>query len=146
MKRDIEVCTLEDSAAKAAEIMSQRNCGFVPLVRGWNDWYLEGVITDRDLGLFLGKTDRRASEVRLAEFGSRDIRTVYEDDDIHMVEALMEEAHIHRVPVTDRNGKISGIIALKDLADEAFREKRAKHPEVTEKEIAEIVESISTAR
>jgi CBS domain-containing protein len=146
MKKDLEVCTLDDTAAKAAEIMARRDCGFIPVVRSRDDWHLEGVLTDRDVALFLGKADRRSSEVRLSEFCIRKVRTVFDSEDVHKVGALMEDAQIHRVPITDRQGKLLGIIALKDLAEEAYKEKRSKQPGVSEKELAEIVESIAMSK
>ena len=146
MRRDIEACIPTDTAAKAVEIMQRRNCGFIPVIRSFEDWHLEGVFTDRDLALFLGKTDRRPSEVHVGEFCCRRVKSVFEDDVSHTVIALMEAAKIHRVPVVDRSGRLTGIISLKEMAEEAYREKDIEFPpEIPEREIAEIVESISSA-
>lgn len=46
----------------------------------------------------------------------------------------------------DSNRKLLGIISLKDLAEEAWKERGTATPEVTDKEFGEIVESISVAR
>lgn len=145
MRRDVEACVPSDTAAKAIEIMQRRNCGFIPVIRSFDDWHLEGVFTDRDLALFLGKTDRRPSEARVGEFFCRRAETVFEDEPSRSVIALMEAARIHRVPVVDRAGRLTGIISLKELAEEAYREKDIEFPpEIPEREIAEIVESISS--
>jgi IMP dehydrogenase len=147
MKTEIEVCTPDDSAAKAAEIMSRCNCGFVPIVESLGNWMLKGVLTDRDLALYLGKANRPAGDVRLREFFSRNPRTVSPDTEIHEVEKLLEEARIHRVPVVDSGGKLVGIISLKDLAEEAWRERGKKEgAEVRESELAEILEAIALSR
>lgn len=146
MTREIETCTLEDSAAQAIAIMTRRNCGFVPVVLDPFSNVLEGVVTDRDLALFLGRSGRRAGEVKIKECFTRDPKCVVEDTKLHDVARLMEDFHIHRVPVTDNNRRLLGIISLKDLAEEAWKERGTENPEVTEKEIGEIVESISRAR
>ena len=146
MKQDLEFCTLEDTAAKAAEIMKRRNCGFVPVVRDAQSGILEGVFTDRDLALFLGCTNRLAEEVRVKEFCTRDLRTVLPGDSLDKVKTLMEKEHVHRVPVTEKNGKLTGVITLKDLAEIAWRERSEKIPDVTDKELGEIIESIALSR
>jgi len=146
MKKDTEFCTLDDSALKAGEIMFRRNCGFVPIVKSWTDWTLEGVVTDRDLALYLIRTNEPASEVRIGEFCTRNLKTVFPDEDIHHVKALMEEAHVHRVPVVEHGGKLAGIISLKDLAEETWRDRFDASPQFTEKELAEILESIALSR
>jgi CBS domain-containing protein len=144
MRRDIEACMPTDSAAKAIEIMRRRNCGFIPVIRSFDDWHLDGVFTDRDLVLFLGKTDRQPSKVQVGEFCCRGVKSVFEDDTSRTVIALMEAAKIHRVPVVDHAGRLTGIISLKELAEEAYREKDIEFPpEIPERDIAEIVESIA---
>lgn len=146
MTKEIEVCVLDDSAAQAGQIMERRNCGFIPVVRHRTDWVLEGVLTDRDMALFLAKTNRRAEEIRVEEFCTRNPKTILENTEIPEVEAVMKDFHIHRIPVVDDERKLVGIISLKDLAKEAWEERLDDFPELREKEIAEIVESISLAR
>jgi len=146
MKEDYDFCTLEDTASTAAEIMLRRNCGFVPILRDKTSLILEGGLTDRDLALYLAKTNRKAKDVLVKEFFTQDLKTVAPNDEIHRIKALMEEFHIHRIPVTESDGRLLGIISLKDLAAETFKERDSKMPEVTEKELAEIVEAISLSR
>ena len=146
MTQEVEMCTFEDTAQQAASIMSRRNCGFVPVVLDHETKILVAVLTDRDLVLFLSKTNRRPSEVKVGEFCTRFPKTVFANTEIHEVEELMKEYQIHRLPVIDNVGKIIGVISLKDLADEAWRDVNDFQPEVSEREIAEIVEVISRAR
>ena len=146
MATDLEFCTLEDSAHKAGEIMLRRNCGFVPIVRDLVNFVLEGVVTDRDLALYLARTDKRPSEIHLSEFCTRNLKTAFPDDEIHEVIAQMEGGHVHRIPVVDRSGKLLGLVSLKNLAEETWKERSYNTPELTEKELAEILESIALSR
>lgn len=146
MTRDIEMCTPEETAAQAVALMVRKNCGFVPVVRDAFSRILEGVLTDRDIALFLGRTNRPATEVRLKEFCNRNPKSVFENTNIHEVKALMEEHHIHRVPVIDLEGRLVGVVSLKNLAEEAWKERNDGRNEFTEREVAEIVESISLSR
>lgn len=143
MTKDVEVCTLNDSAAHAIEIMRRRNCGFVPIVVDLYSKVLAGVVTDRDLVLFLGKSDMRPSEVTLKNCYTAKPKSVVEDTDIRDVEELMKDYQIHRVPVVNKDGKVIGVISLKDLAEEAWAENDSKNPEITEVEIGKVVEQIS---
>lgn len=145
MTKDIETCRLEDTAAHAAMIMQSRNCGFVPVVSDLFSETVVGVITDRDLALYMAKTNKRPGQIRVKEFYTRNPKTVYEDMDIQEVECMMEEFHIHRVPVLDRENRLVGVISLKDLAEEAWKEKDVTHPCVSDRDIAAIVETISLA-
>jgi CBS domain-containing protein len=146
MTKEIEICTLNDTAQKAGEIMQHRNCGFVPVVRDSNNWFLEGVLTDRDIALYLCKTNKRPSEIKVGEFCTRRPKTVTLDTEIHEVEKLMEDAQIHRIPVVGQDGKLAGVISLKNLAETAWKGRKNQFPEVTEKEIGEIVEAIAISR
>lgn len=146
MSTQPDCCTPEDTAQRAAEIMRRRNCGFVPIVRDTTSRKLEAVVTDRDLALFLGTSNRLASQIKLREFCTRNPRRVSPETDIREVEALMETAHIHRVPVTQKDGTLVGVISLKDLAEEAWKERGAQMQTITDEEIGEIVEAIAIAR
>ena len=143
MTKDIEVCMLNDTVARAIEIMKRRNCGFVPIVADLYGKVLKGVVTDRDLVLFLGHSDMRPSEVLLKNCYNPNPKSAFEDTDIHDVEALMRDCNVHRVPVINKDGKILGVISLKDLAEEAWAENDLKKPEITETEIGKVVDQIS---
>jgi len=146
MTKKFEFCTFEDTAAVAGNIMKAKNCGFIPIVRDKKSLILEGVLTDRDLALYLTSSNRLAKDVKLREFATTDLKTVKPGDNISQVKARMEEAHIHRVPVVDESGKLLGIISLKNLAEEAWKERAKDNPEFTEKGLAEIIESIALSR
>lgn len=146
MTRDVEVCKLNDSAAEAVDIMTRRNCGFVPIVSNNESRILEAVITDRDVALFLGQTNLCAKDVQVWQFCRFEPKTVTEDADAYDIANLMEVYQIHRVPVVDQIGKLVGVVSLKDLAKEAWLEKGIRYPEMTEAKIGEIIETIATSR
>jgi len=61
--------------------------------------------------------------------------TCNEDDDIEMVEQIMVEKQVRRVPIIDGGGRVVGIVAQADLA----RDNRT----VSDREVGRIVEKIS---
>lgn len=143
MKIDIASCTMEDTVAKALSLMSSRDCGFIPVTKSNTDRTLIGVVTDRDIAMFLSWADRRPSEMKISECCTPNVHMARLEDNIHTVIQIMEAFKIHRVPVVNDSGKLVGVISLKDLADEARSEKVYKFPEITESEIGEVVEEIS---
>ena len=111
-----EVVTPQDSISRAAQIMRDHDVGLVPVVSSTSSMALEGVITDRDLAV-RHVADGHSDDCTVGSHMSRDrIQAVVESDDVSSVIATMERAEVRRVPVTDANGKLLGIIAQADVA------------------------------
>ncbi len=146
MTKNPGFCLLNDTVYKAAWIMKSRNCGVVPVVKDRRSKTLQGVITDRDLALYLSRKNKPAKRVRLADFSFRRVKFVHPTDNIRRVARLMEKFHIHRIPVVDNARHLKGIISLKDLAKEAVKEKSRRNQAIKERDIAGIVERISCSR
>lgn len=134
MSRDPEVCTPDDTLQQAARLMADCDCGSIPVVEGKEGKRLVGVITDRDIavrGVAKGKTpDSKVNDVM-----SPSPSTCSADDDIEVVEQIMVEKQVRRVPVVDDDGRVVGIVAQADLA----RDNRT----VSDRELGRIVEKIS---
>ena len=111
-----EVVTSQDPISRAAQIMRDKDVGLVPVVRDTSSMMLEGVITDRDVAV-RHVADGHTSDCSVASHMSREhISAVDQSDDVQTVLATMERAEVRRVPVTDKNGKLVGIIAQADIA------------------------------
>ena len=111
-----EVVTPQEPISRAAQIMRDCDIGLVPVVRDKSSMMLEGVITDRDVAV-RHVADCHTKECSVSHHMSRDnISAVHESDDVQTVMATMERAEVRRVPVTDKNGKLLGIIAQADIA------------------------------
>jgi len=111
-----EVVTPNDPISRAAQIMRDKDVGLVPVVRDTSSMVLEGVITDRDMAV-RHVADGHTNDCSVASHMSREhISAVDQSDDVQTVLATMERAEVRRVPVTDKNGKLVGIIAQADIA------------------------------
>ena len=116
MTSNPEVVTPQDPISRAAQIMRDKDVGLVPVVRDRAGMMLEGVITDRDVAV-RHVADRHTQDCNVASHMSREnISAVVESDDVQTVMATMERAEVRRVPVTDKSGKLLGIIAQADIA------------------------------
>ena len=129
----------EDDLKSVLEVMKQENVGIVPITEGNGEQRVVGVVTDRDIALHLGASDRRPSEVRASEAMTTDIVSVGPDADIHEVSRKMQNAQVRRVLVTDGK-RLLGVIATADLARASASSDRDKVGEEVEKVMEKVSE------
>src|SRR5207249_3138818 len=77
---------------------------------------LMGIVTDRDLALDIIAAGKDASSVKARDVMTRDPITCRPEDDLQVALDRMEAHQIRRIPVTDREGRLVGIIAQADVA------------------------------
>ena len=132
-----EVVTPNDPISRAAQIMRDKDVGLVPVVRDISSMVLEGVITDRDMAV-RHVADGHTNDCSVASHMSRErISAVDQSDDVQTVLATMERAEVRRVPVTDKGGKLVGIIAQADIAT---------CDDIPKAQVGEVVSRVSESR
>jgi CBS domain-containing protein len=120
---------LETPISEAAQLMESEDVGSLPILEGE---HLAGMITDRDIvirAIAQGK-DPRGMPVR--EVASRELVTVYAEDDLSTALKKMASEQVRRLPVVDEDNRLVGVLAQADVALEA-----------KEKIVGEMVEEIS---
>jgi CBS domain-containing protein len=134
MTPDPEIVTPEEPISRAAQIMRTYDVGIVPVVSDPDSRNLIGVITDRDIAV-RHVADSHMEDCTVGTHMTRDdIETVEENDDSATVLAAMKRREVRRIPVTNKNGKLLGVIAQADIAV-------AK--EIPKEEVAEVVKTVS---
>ncbi|HEY1317809.1 MAG TPA: CBS domain-containing protein [Gaiella sp.] len=121
--------TFETPIAEAAQLMESEDIGSLPVLEGDQ---LAGMITDRDIvirAVAKGK-DPRGMPVR--EVASRELVTVYAEDDLANALKKMASEQVRRLPVVDEDNRLVGVLSQADVALEA-----------KEKTVGEMVEEIS---
>ena len=118
MTENPRVCGPGDTAQAALAIMRDEDCGVVPITEGNGQLRVVGVVTDRDIALYLGQKDQRPSEVRLADLMTPRVISVAPDADVDDVERRMQEGQVRRILVCE-NGRLLGVISTADLARSA---------------------------
>jgi CBS domain-containing protein len=121
--------TLDTPISEAASLMETENVGSLPILEGEE---LAGMITDRDIvvrAVAKGK-DPRGMPVR--EVASRELVTVYAEEDLSNALTKMASEQVRRLPVVDEDNRLVGILAQADVALEA-----------KEKTVGAMVEEIS---
>jgi CBS domain-containing protein len=112
MTRDPLTCAPETTAAEAAHLMWEGDCGVLPVVRGRA---LAGVVTDRDLFIALGTRNEKASELTVGTVANESPFTCSPRDDVQQAMGKMKAHRVRRLPVVDQNGALVGIVSMNDL-------------------------------
>ncbi len=110
-----EACQPQDSLRQLLTALQRDNIGSIPIVDDFQSWRPMGVVTDRDAALFLGRFDRRPSEVTCREVMTTPAINCEETDDIKDAVELMRQHKLRRILVTNQ-GRLTGIISQADLA------------------------------
>jgi len=124
-------CTIDADkpVAYAAKMMKQENVGSAPIVQGD---LLVGTLTDRDIVVRVVAEGRDPQTVTAREVASTDVVTVDPEQNLDEALRLMASHQVRRLPVVEEDGRVVGVLAQADVAEEA-----------NAKQTGELVEEIS---
>ena len=123
MTSGVITCTPDTSAATAAALMLQGDCGILPIV---DHGALVGVVTDRDLFIALGTRNLRPTELSVGEVAPKRVWTCRSNDEVSAALAMMHTHRLRRLPVTDDAGRVIGLLSVNDLVLESGAEKSVR--------------------
>lgn len=133
-------CHPTDTLATAAGLLWEHDCGILPVVDAHHR--LLGVLTDRDICMALATRNRIASSVLVEEVMTAPVHSVkFEDTAAHALK-LMRQNHVRRLPVTDKEGVLEGILSLNDLVLAAGEAKGQKLASPSYEEVMATLKSI----
>jgi CBS domain-containing protein len=92
-----------------------------------------GLITDRDIAVRAVAEGKDCTQTRIEDVMSTDIHTTRPNDRIVDVIRKMGDKQVRRIPVTNENGYLVGMISMADIAVETHEDY----------ELAEAIEEIS---
>jgi CBS domain-containing protein len=124
MTAEVKCCHPEDSLNTAAQLMWDYDCGCIPVVD--DSGRPVAMITDRDICMAAYTQGARLTERPVSSAMSAEIYTCRADDELALVEEMMRQCRVRRVPVIDAQGRVTGIISLNDIAEAAEREHETK--------------------
>jgi CBS domain-containing protein len=113
MSAPVVTCTPETSLAQAARLMQSADCGILPVID--SDRRVVGIITDRDICLAIGASNRSPRAIAAHEVMTKHPVVVREDDPPALALAAMTHGRVRRLPVLDTNGHVSGLLSLDDI-------------------------------
>ncbi|HJP90423.1 MAG TPA: CBS domain-containing protein [Pyrinomonadaceae bacterium] len=153
MTRDLAVATRDTTLPEVALMMKQEDTGVIPVVeydvqggngktegserkyegRNYTRGILKGLITDRDIVVRAVADNKDCASVRAEDVMSVDIHTARPNDRVVEVIRKMGDKQVRRIPVTNENGYLVGMISMADVAVETRQDR----------ELADAIEDIS---
>jgi CBS domain-containing protein len=110
------VCVTPDTPVRdVARRMRDLDVGIIPVVESDTNRRLRGVVTDRDLALRVLAAGRGPDD-KVSEVMTEQVEMVNQNDTVHRILDVMKREQVRRVPVTDREGRLVGVVAQADLA------------------------------
>lgn len=116
MTENPETVTADSTLAEAAKRMRDLDVGIIPVVESQESRRLKGVLTDRDIAIRAVAEGKDATKTKVSDVMTTELETCNKNDSIRDVLNVMQREQVRRVPITDREGRLVGIIAQADVA------------------------------
>jgi CBS domain-containing protein len=114
MAREARGCAPNDMLNRAAQIMWENNFGCVPVIAGESK--VVGMLTDRDICMAAYTQGATLNSIQVSSAMSREVFSCRPSDDLVAAQQVMRDHQVRRLPVTDADGKLVGIVSLSDIA------------------------------
>ncbi len=112
------------SVLQAARAMTERNVGAVTICT--ENGKPVGIFTERDLMTRVVVAGRDPARVTLGEVMTTRLMFARCDEPIEAVEVEMQRMHVRHLPVVDLQGRLLGVISMRDLLRAEVRERDAE--------------------
>ncbi len=113
MTTDVRFLRPNTTLKECGQWMKALDIGAIPICDGER---IVGIVTDRDLTLQGTAEGLAPAETPVSRVMSTPVIYCYEDDEIARAAHLMETKQIRRLVVINREKRLTGIVALGDLA------------------------------
>ncbi len=113
MTRRVEVVHPNATLQEAAQKMKAMDVGPLPVCEGDR---LKGMLTDRDITVRATAEGRDPRTTKVREVMTPEIVYALEEQSVQEAARLMEDQHIRRLLVLNRDQRLVGIVSLGDLA------------------------------
>ena len=105
----------DTSVVDAAKLMKSEDVGSLPVLDGDR---LVGMVTDRDIAIRVVAEGNDPRTVTVSEIASRDLVTIDPQQNLDEALRLMAQHQVRRLPVVEEDGRLVGILAQADVAQE----------------------------
>jgi CBS domain-containing protein len=114
MTKDIKTIKLKEPLFNACKIMKDNKIGCVVVVEESNNTNPVGIITERDIIYNLSSSDTNL-HISVNEIMSKPIVTIQETQSLIDALNTMQKNNFRRLPITNKEGKLVGIVTDKDI-------------------------------
>ncbi|MFW9779512.1 MAG: CBS domain-containing protein [Candidatus Heimdallarchaeota archaeon] len=127
--KDVISLSKDDSAESAASLMVTQRIGCV-IIHGEDEKPI-GIVTERDLVTKI-VANNESSQIKLETIMSSPLIKVNETSSVAVAARQMTSNNIKRLPVTNRNGILRGIITMSDVLRETISD-----PSISDEDVVE---------
>lgn len=107
-------CRADATIKSVASQMAQSKIGFMPVVD--DNKKVIGTVTDRDVTLAIGKSDKEAKDLKVKEVMHKNVQTIEPEADATEALKIMRTKQVGRLPVVDGEQHLTGVVSLMDIA------------------------------
>jgi CBS domain-containing protein len=104
--------TKDATVMEAINAMVKNRVGAVAVVE---QDFLKGIFTERDVMIRVVQAQRHPEATRMSEVMSMPVQTVAADTSPNEALSQMLEQHIRHLPITEANGRILGMLSIRNL-------------------------------
>ena len=138
MTKNPATCSRNTSLEEVAKLMTDHDCGMIPVVETNGTTSILGTVTDRDIACRAVARGKNPLELSAGDIMTDSAITLKASASREDAENLMEQHQIRRLLIVDNNDSLVGILAQADLA-------QAAPPQETGKMVEEISEKDGSA-
>lgn len=113
MSTKVETVAPDTTIQECAQKMRDLNIGALPV---WEDGQFIGMVTDRDICCQIVGDSRDPATIAAREIMSTDATYCWVDQDCSEAAHLMEDKHLRRLAVLNREREMVGFLSVDDLA------------------------------
>ena len=114
MSTSVESILPTATLRRAAQKMDKLGIGSLPIIS--DEGALLGIITDRDISCFAIAMGHDPNSTEVQKVMTKEVFTCFEDQDINDAANLMEDKHIRRLTVLNKDNSVAGLLSVDDLA------------------------------
>ena len=144
MTSPVQYCNPEDNLSAVAMKMWEGDYGILPVVS--QEGQVIGMITDRDICMSVATKHKLASDISVWETISGQVYTCSPEEDVKQALSIMENKQVRRLPVTNLNGSLAGILSMNDIVMHAEDAKGKKETAFSYADVVETLEGICAHR
>ncbi len=100
--------------ADAARLMRDKHVGELVIVKS-KDRKALGILTDRDIVTKVVAGNMDPTSIKIEDIMAKNPTVAKEQEGLFEVARKLENAGIRRIPVTDNQGRLTGIVSIDDL-------------------------------
>ncbi len=122
MSPEVKCCSKDTSLYTVAMMMWEGDCGSIAVID--ENKRPIGMVTDRDIAMSCALNHKAPWELSASTItGNQNIHTCSDTDDMETALSIMEKNKVRRLPVTNTEGQLTGLMSIDDII---FRSQKGK--------------------